>query len=334
MTICYKFVDIPKKIKDELENASLFYGQAYEKNVILRGQCMMYLWDDARILCVRIRKQLFFKVAILDSEPFVYVSGVNNDERSFLNEVIISLKEQGIQWVMTTNTSRFQTYPNGAKTIKSGNHIINLNNSYEQLWANMHSKHRNAVKRGEKAGMELIEGGAELIDEYTPLANLTYARSGEKASSVEYYKAIFNGIENQSFIMLLKKDGELQAGGMFLYNKKTAYYLHGASVGRPEPGSTNYLLWKAIEKVKEKGTKEFSFVGYHVNAEEGSKLDGIQKFKERFGGPLEYCYSFKCILNPFVYKMFCLLMRLKSGKIFTRYQDHIDAQLKNFPELN
>ena len=334
MNFCFGFINIPDKIKEALNKAPLFFGEAFEKNVNYRGQQMFYAWDDERIFCARVRKQLFFKVAILDCEPFLYGEGKNIEEKEFLNQVVSILKQQKIQWVITTNTARFQSYPKEAKTIKSGNHIIDLANSYEQLWANMHSKHRNSVKRGEKAGMELITGGLELIEEYTPLANETYARSGEKASSSSYYKSIIEGIEEQSFIMLLKKDGVLQAGGMFLYNQNTAYYLHGASIARPEPGSTNYLLWKAIENVKEKGTKEFSFVGYHVNAEEGSKLDGIQKFKERFGGALEYCYSFKCVLNPFVYKLFCLIMRIKSGKIFRKYKDHIDEQIKSFPELN
>ncbi len=334
MNFCAHFNEIPKNIADKLDNAPLFYSEDYEKNTIARGQQMFYVWSECRILAARSKKELFLRAALLEAEPFAYENAECEDEKEFLNGAMDCLKQCGVQWTTTTNTARFQSYPKGAYTILSGNHIIDLTLSEEELWSKMHSKHRNTVRRGEKAGMELVLGGEELAEQYTPLSNETYARSGKGADSSNYYKMLVRHLENRSLISLISKEGELQAGGMFLYSKAAAYYLHGASIGRPEPGSTNFMLWSVVMEMKAKGVREFSFVGYHVGAEEGSKLDGIQKFKERFGGELESCYSFRYVQKPFFYKLYCLAMQIKAKKPFKKYKDAIDEQIESYPELN
>jgi len=334
MNFCDSLDRLPKNIIKKLDNAPLFFSKEYEKNVLSRGQKPIYIWSDSTILVARVKKQLFLRAALLECEPYTYNLDKYENEKIFLDSAMKVFKKLGIQWTMTTNTSRFHEYPTNAKTILSGNHIIDLTQTEEELWSNMHSKHRNSVRRGEKGEMDLEIGNKELIDRYTPLSNETYARSGQGGTVSHYYSSLVKHLEKNSIIALLSKDGELQAGGIFFYNSSIAYYLHGASVSRPEPGSTNYLLWTVIMMMKEKGVKEFSFVGYHVDAEPGSKLDGIQKFKERFGGRLENCYSFKYIQKPLYYKMYCLAMRLKSKKLLHKYQDHIDEQINKYPELN
>lgn len=334
MNYCKKFNDLPLEIKDKIPKAPLFFSREYENNVISRGQGMIYIWSETRIIAARIRKQLFLKAALLESEPFIYSDQGTETEKSFLNGAMATLKKLGIQWTLTTNTARFQDYPDNAKTVLSGNHIMDLTLSEEELWANMHSKHRNTVRRGEKGEMNLKFGGLELVEEYTPIANETYARSQKSGSTADYYKSVIDKLEDNSLMAIICKEGEIQAGGMFLFSPAIAYYLHGASISRPEPGSTNYLLWQSIMKFKEMGVREFSFVGYHVDAEPGSKLDNIQKFKERFGGRLESCYSFRYVQKPFFYKLYCFAMQCLAKKPFAAYKDTIDEQIDKYPELN
>lgn len=334
MDYCNAFEKLPKFIVEKLKDAPLFFSKDYEQNVHDRGQKNLYIWSSSIILVARIRKQWFMQAALLECEPFVYNVIETEDVTSFLNEAMKILKKVGVQWTITTNTARFHYYPEKAKTILSGNYIIDLTLPEDQLWQNVHSKHRNSIRRGEKGGIEMTCGHEDLINQYTFLSNETYQRSGQATTSREYYAGLIKHLNNNSLIALACKEGIEQAGGMFLYNSACAYYLHGASTFRPEPGSTNYLLWEIIKQMKEKGVKEFSFVGYHVNAEPGSKLEGIQNFKERFGGKLENCYSFKYIQSCFFYKLYCFIMRLKSKNILKKYRDHIDQQIDQYPELN
>lgn len=333
MNICSTYNDIPSHIREAMSAANMFYEASYEANVKGRGQSLLYVWSENCILVVRIRKKLFFKVAILDTEPFIY-NKVNVDEQKFIEDVMEKLKNNGVQWTFSTVTSRFQVYPKHSKVVLSGNHILDLTLSEEELWTGVHSKHRNSIRRGEKSNIEIVQGGMELLNDYCPISFETYERSNKSDGGEQYFKTVLSKLDNNEKIFIAKLNGEAQAGGMFYYNKAIAYYLHGASIRRPEPGATNFLLWKAITHFKSIGVKEFSFVGYHHDPEPGSKLEGIQRFKERFGGVLENSYYFRYIQQPFHYSLFCIYMQLTSGKPFSKYQDAIDKQIEKYPELN
>lgn len=332
MEFCNRYIDLPSEIKNKINEANLFFSEEYEQNTILRGQRLYYVWTEEAILVARVKKQLFLKAAVLESEPYVF--NENIDQKKFLDESMLMLKKHGVQWTVCATTARFQDYPSNCKVVPCGNFIIDLTDSEEELWKNVHSKHRNSIRRGEKAGIELIIGREELVSEYVPISNETYGRSGKYGGSVSYYQGLLNGLENNIVIILAYIDGQVHAGGMFYFNQAMAYYLHGASIGRPEPGATNYLLWRAILHFKEMGIKQFSFVGYRYDPEENSKLDGIQRFKERFGGTLEKSFNFRCEQNPIAYRVFCFAMQLKNHKPFIKYEDAIDEQIDKYPELN
>lgn len=334
MNYSSNYKDIPDSVKNRLAGANMFYTPNYEKNVILRGQSVLYLWDEAFILVARIRKRSIFKVSILDTEPYAFFEGSN--EQLFLDKAMQVLKENKVSWSFNNTTSRFHTYPHHSSVVPSGDYILDLTLSEDALWNNVHSKHRNSIRRGEKDGLEIIIGGEDLLKEYVPLSNETYERSNVSDGGYDYYKGLIEGLGDFSRIMLVKNKEEVQSGCMFYYNQSMAYYVHGASIRRPSPGATNYLLWKAVLYFKEMGVEKFSFVGYHYQPEEGSKLEGIQRFKERFGGPLEDCYNFRHVHNKLIYNIYCLFMQFKNCHVFSKYQDSIDKQIKkyHYTELN
>lgn len=328
MQLRTNYKDIPENIKSVLQKANLFYTEAYEANVVARHQKLVYLWSDYHILVVRIKKKFFLKAAVLESEPFLIQFG--EDESLFLDVAMEKLHELGVQWVVVATTARFQSYPSKSKVVPTGNYIVDLTLTEEQLWSNVHSKHRNSIKRGEKSGIEITKGGIELIGKYAPLSNMTYSRSGKDDSNDAYYQGLMHGLDDNALIMLASFNDNLQSAGMFYYNEEIAYYLHGASISRPEPGSTNYLLWKAILYFKSIGVKKFSFVGYHYNPASGSKLEGIQRFKERFGGYLEQSYNFRCVFNKFAYAIYGFVMQVKANHPFRKFQDGLDVQMKDY----
>ena len=67
----------------------------------------------------------------------------------------------------------------------------------------------------------------------------------------------------------------------------------------------------AMKLMKERGVKYYDFVGARINPDEGSKYEGIQRFKSRFGGELKKGYLWKMPLNKFKYKLFCWLVAAK-----------------------
>ena len=332
MQYCCSYKELPEEILFSSNRFNVFYSEEYEKNVLLRGQKQIYLWDDYYVLVARVKKVLFAQGAVLETEPQCIQEG--GDQKAFLTEAVKQLGKCGVQWTVCATTARFQEYPEGGQTVPSGNYIIDLSLSEEELFKNVHSKHRNTIRRGEKAKLDLKIGHDELIADYTKIAIETYARSGKSSVGYNYYKSLTDGLDTKSVFFMIYKNGEAQSGALFYYNNQVAYYLHGASIGRPEPGATNYLMWRAILYFKEMGVKEFSFVGYRFNPGEGSKLEGIQRFKERFGGRLEKSYNFRFVQNAFMYRLYGVAMQIKAKRPFEKYRDAVDEQIDRYPELN
>lgn len=332
MNLVIGYSNLPKDIKVHLSRTNLFYSECYENNVKIRNQEMYYVWSDTYVMAVRVKKQFFLKAAVLESEPYKYAEG--ETEKDFLNAAMHELKRSGVQWTVCATTARFQNYPQGSVVAPCGNYIVDLTLSEEELWKNVHSKHRNSIRRGEKSGIDIRIGGMELLKKYVEMSIETYLRSYKNTEGYDYYEGIMKGLKDNIVLFVAEKDGVPQSGGMFYYNDLISYYLHGASISRPEPGATNFLLWRAMMYFKDKGVREFSFVGYHYDPEPGSKLDGIQKFKGRFGGMLEKSYNFRYVQSPIAYKIYCFAMQLKKRKPFQKYQDAIDLQVAKYPELN
>ena len=60
--------------------------------------------------------------------------------------------------------------------------------------------------------------------------------------------------------------------------------------------------------MKERGVLLYDFVGARVNPEPGSKLEGIQRFKSRFGGEMKVGYMWRYVNRPVRYKIYNLLL--------------------------
>ena len=122
-------------------------------------------------------------------------------------------------------------------------------------------------------------------------------------------------------------EGELQGAGILLWSEnRSAYYMFGGSAVKPHAGAMNLLHWSAMKLMKERGVKYYDFVGARINPDEGSKYEGIQRFKSRFGGELKKGYLWKMPLNKFKYKLFCWLVAAKQGRNYCG--DVIDQERK------
>lgn len=334
MNFVKNYNELPLELTKKFKYGNIFFTKEYQNNAHYRNQEVYYLWNDNYAISIRIKKEAFLKAGIFMTEPLCIGTFDKNEEKQFIDEVVFILRKSNVQWILCDRTSRFQIYPTGSKVVPNGNYIIDLTLSEDELWGNVHSKHRNVIRKAEKCDVQIKIGGIELLKYYVPIADITYARSEKRNASLNYYKSTLIGIENNILIVLAIKDNEVQAGGIFFFNDSMAYYVHGASKNQPHTGAANLLLWKTMLHLKEFNVKKFSFVGYRHNEASGSKLYGIQKFKERFGGILEESYNFKVINDKFKYSLYCLIMQFKSKNKLIRYKDSIDEQAKEFPELN
>lgn len=288
----------------KLEGMNVFFGENYAS--FCSGGKYLYVYSEYHIMPLIMFEKWCFRWCRFTSEPYQYKPG-KETIKEFLNDVCLFLKkEMRLQWItITPASSLFGDYPDGAIRVPFGSHVIDLSLDEETLFSNIHSKHRNVIKKAEKEGV-IIEKGVneQLVADYHKIDIQTWERSNRNASGEDSIQKMIDTLKDDVIIYMAYKDGEPQSGAIFFYNKAMCYYMHGANRNNPFTGSGNLLQWQAIKDMKAMGVRKYSFVGCRINEDENSKYHGIQRFKERFGGELVQGYVFKMTLNKSYYNLF------------------------------
>lgn len=315
-------------------NGNIFYSDAYFAYAERDRSKVICLHNDAFCIAAVIHRiKGVFTTAFFPSEPVCAGERTFAAEQAFLDEVVATLKkEYKIDWITVTAAgASFRAYPTASRRIGFGNYIVDLLPDETALFAKVSGKHRNMIRRGEKAGITVRFGGEELLDDYLRLDRATWKRSGQKTDNEELYRNVLHCFGGHAVIGMAYLDGVPQAGLLGVFNSEMFYYMYGATADDPEPGATHFLQWKTILRMKALGVKKYSFVGCRIRADEDSKYKRIQHFKEGFGGELVQGYAFKCVLRPHKKKLFDSLMKLKTGKC---PEDAVDQEIGKWAEIN
>ncbi|MCX7975234.1 MAG: peptidoglycan bridge formation glycyltransferase FemA/FemB family protein [Candidatus Aminicenantes bacterium] len=233
-------------------------------------------------------------------------------ETEFLNLIINILRKLKVDVIIPASTNCiFRTYPEKAKAAPYGSHIIELNQTEEILWKNIHQKHRNVIRNAEKKGVKIVEGPEYLEVAYN-LIKETFQRSKMKLMNFSSFKKMINGLGNFVKIMVAEHDGSVQACAVIPFSLYRAYYLYGGTATRPLTGSMNYLQWRSIIDFKLMGVQSYDFCGARIAPDKDSKAARLIMYKERFGGKLHVGYMWKYSINPiksFIYNFGVKILR-------------------------
>lgn len=308
--------NLPEDLREYMDkNGNVFYSDRYYKVQLESGYKPLYLYDKEYFLLVVICRELYiFKVASLPVECLSIQDRHKENEKEFLNKVVSYLrKSRKVHWIGPTSTSAFfMAYPDGSEWIPFGSHVVDLTLPQDVLWNNVHSKHRNVIRKAEKAGLTIRFGNSEeLIQDFAYLDKVTWERSGKKGKGIKWFENLVEAYGEQILIFCIYKEKEIQGGIVLHYNDCMSYYQYGGSVNDVQLGAMNYLHWYAMLYLKDKGIRRYSFLGCRINEDENSKYHTLQRFKSRFGGELVRGYMFKVPCNFFMY---CLERRLRYVK--------------------
>lgn len=186
---------------------------------------------------------------------------------------------------------------------------IDLTLSDDELFKDIHSKHRNVIRKAEKSNVHIFEGYSKNdLEKYYQLSQETYKRSNGKNFT---YQALIKYVENLKKtgnirIFFAEADNKIQAAAIILITSKLAIYWHGASCNNTSAGISNYLHWQIIKKLKEEFVEKYDFGGLSINPDKGSKSEGINRFKKRFGGIVGKYYGGIMLRNKLIYEIFNL----------------------------
>lgn len=323
--------NLPANCIDSIKG-NFFYTQAYW-NYLAEDNYPIYVFNEKFVILAVLYNKWFFRFAQFPVEYINFNSRDPQLPQVFLDDVIGYLKKKfRIQWVNPSSVSAFfDFHPTNSLRIPFGSHVIDLSYSEDELWSRVHSKHRNSVKRAEKANIVVRFGAIELLNDYMKLDAETRKRSNSPSIDKSHLLKMFNFFPKNILISISYKDDIPQGGGIFFYNKSMSYYMYGASKNQPESGAMNLLQWRTILHMKQIGIAAYSFVGCRINEDEDSKYHDIQRFKQGFGGELKVGFMFKVINSPIYYKLFRLLIKVKRGP---GSKDVIDQEIHKWKNLN
>ncbi len=150
----------------------------------------------------------------------------------------------------------------------------------------MKPKGRYNIRVAEKSNVEIeqVSYNEENLDIFYSLLGETLERDGFAANSREYFRTFLQYLEtyNLGGLFFATREGEVIAGGIFVFYKKTALYYYGASSSdnTKRKYMASYLLqWRALEEAKRRGCEIFDFLGISSPDELNSHLAGVTDFK-------------------------------------------------------
>lgn len=204
--------------------------------------------------------------------------------------------------------------PEGAKGVPFGSYQLDLKNkSCAEILSGMHSKHRNVVRNAEKNNV-VIKEGEECFDDFYYIYSETMRRNNMYLESKQELYSFFKSLTSDNcYCAVAYHQNVIQGAVLIPYTKNIACYVFGASsVNQTVNGSVNYLHYKAICYFIAKGVGVYDFVGARLSDVSGTRSEGIQKFKERFGADLFRGYIWKYDINPIKCKIFDKLLYLNA----------------------
>lgn len=262
-----------------------------------------------------------------------FITGVigsesSESEKRFLENAIRYIREQRlVDFIVAPHTSAvFAAYPEGADHCRFGSYIVDLSKSEEELWSAVHSKHRNVIRKAEKDGV-IVSCDKEYSEACKNLVNETAARQHIPGISDSAFM-FMNANPNVDFWVAIQNN-EVVGASVLLWSKYSCYYIYGGSSVKSHAGAMNLLHWQAILSMKARGVRLYDFVGARVNPAPGSKQEGIQRFKSRFGGELKVGYMWRYSFSPlksFLYKIYLKYLGIRKGS-YTK--DIIDQENEN-----
>lgn len=224
-----------------------------------------------------------------------------SEEKVFLDGVAHFLRARGVDAIVQpTVNALFRTYPDRAIHAPYGSYVLDLTVPEQALWNAMDQHHRRSVKSATKSGVT-ISRETRHLDRAHRLLMETMGRSGMEAGERDSLKALIAGLGDNVRLFTAWKDDACQSCAVMPFSRNSASYLYGGRSEASARGAHNLLHWEAIRHFRELGVSRYDFHGARIAPRPGSKQDGIQRFKVRFGGRLETGLLWKLPLRPMKY---------------------------------
>ncbi|MGW1654328.1 lipid II:glycine glycyltransferase FemX [Streptomyces atratus] len=186
--------------------------------------------------------------------------------------------------------------------------------SLEEIRSNLNQQWRRNIKKAEKAGVKVVEGGYEDLPAFYELYRETAERDRFIPRPLVYFQRMWTALRTEDpdrmRLYLAHHDGETLAAATMLTVGNHVWYSYGASTGRKrEVQPNNAIQWRMMSDAHEKGAAVYDLRGITDTLDESNHLLGLLRFKVGTGGrAAEYIGEWDHPINKMLHKAFALYM--------------------------
>jgi|GEM_PF-651582 len=195
-------------------------------------------------------------------------------------------------------------------SIKDKTFTIDLRKDIEIIFNNFEKSAKYPINKALRDGVHVKKAkeDKEYIDFYNFFTNFSKIK---KIPEIE-----FKELKSYDLFYALSKEGEYLGGCAFVKdsNKSIYRYKHGATSYKYN--ENDLLIWEALKNAKEEGYLIFDLGGVTLTDDISSYYYRHYRFKKKFGGNLNYFYTYlkaKFPVNIIIYFLKIILIIFLSG---------------------
>ena len=190
--------------------------------------------------------------------------------------------------------------------------LVDIRPPEERILAAMKSKTRYNARLAAKKGIRIVEAGEEDFEAWYALYRETSARDRIAIHAPAYYRGLFarareyRGEAPVVKLLLARHEGELLAGNIVVFWKRTALYLTGASSNEKRNLMPTYALqWEAMRMAKAAGCETYDMCGAPPAPDPDHPMHGLYQFKTGFSETiLERWGSWDAPFRPLLFTLY------------------------------
>ncbi|MEV4191309.1 lipid II:glycine glycyltransferase FemX [Streptomyces toxytricini] len=178
---------------------------------------------------------------------------------------------------------------------------------FNQLW-------RRNIKKAEKAGVEVVQGGYEDLETWQHLYEVTAVRDKFRPRPLSYFQRQWTALNsedpNRMRLYLAKHEGEALAAATMITVGQHVWYSYGASANhKREVRPSNAMQWRMLRDAYALGASVYDLRGISDTLDENDHLFGLIQFKVGTGGEaVEYVGEWDFPLNKVLHKALDIYM--------------------------
>lgn len=161
--------------------------------------------------------------------------------------------------------------------------------SLEEIRGGLNQQWRRNIKKAEKAGVKVVEGGLDDLPVFYELYRETAERDRFIPRPLAYFERMWTALRaedpDRMRLYLAHHDGEVLSAATMLTVGTHVWYSYGASTSRRrEVQPNNAIQWRMMSDAHERGAAVYDLRGITDTLDEGNHLLGLLRFKAGTGG--------------------------------------------------